>query len=287
MGFMTVIKILAALVVLAVLGTTAWFVNGILGEITEPQLEAQRLRDSLESAQLPDVEPDELAFGRAVELVATGQLEEAREKLLFVVNFYPGSRSAVEARRILGEINLDEILSSDFLEGKAIHQVVSGDSFLKIAARYGTTLDCIMHLNGLDRLDRLHPGDELMVMPLEFNVRIEPGLRRLTLWKEGRFVKSYDLADVRGGSSGLKGGHTTVKNKMGMVGNRVFRPVDEEYRSASKVITLEARGLQIREISEPGEEDPGRGFFLDRPDMEELALLLRVGNEVELRAEAR
>jgi hypothetical protein len=29
-------------------------------------------------------------------------------------------------------------------------------------------------------------------------------------------------------------------------------------------------------------EDPGKGFFLSGPDMEELALVLRVGNEVEI-----
>ena len=95
--------------------------------------------------------------------MATGQFDDAREKLLFIVNFYPLSNSAAEARRLLGELNLDEILSTDVMEGKSVHTVVSGDSFLKIANKYDTTLDCIMHLNGLQRLDRLHPGDELVV----------------------------------------------------------------------------------------------------------------------------
>ena len=287
MGFMTVIKVLAALAVLAVLGATAWFVKGILDEIADPQLEAKHLRESLESAQLPDVEPDELAFQRAVELVATGQYDDAREKLLFIVNFYPSSNSADEARRILGELNLDEVLSTEVMEGKAVHKVVSGDSFLKIANKYDTTLDCIMHLNGLQRLDRLHPGDELVVMPLNFNVRVDVARRQLSLWKEGRFVKSYPLADARTRETDSGVTETKVKNKMGMAGTRVYRPIDEGYRNASKVITLESRGLQIRHEAGPEEEDPGRGFFLKGPDMEELALLLRVGNEVEVRYPAK
>ena len=28
-----------------------------------------------------------------------------------------------------------------------------------------------MHLNGLQGLDRLHPGDELVVMPLNFDLK--------------------------------------------------------------------------------------------------------------------
>ncbi|NNC89116.1 MAG: LysM peptidoglycan-binding domain-containing protein [Akkermansiaceae bacterium] len=280
---MTFIKVLATLAVLAVLGAAAWFVKGILDEIASPQLGASHLRESLESAQLPDVEPDELAFQRAIELVATSQFDEAREKFLFIVNFFPSSNSADEARRILGELNLDEVLSTDSMEGKAVHKVVRGDSFLKIATKYDTTLDAIVHLNGLQGLDRLHPGDELVVMPLQFNVRIEAGKKRLSLWRDGRFVTSYPLVEVRSGESASGVIRTKVRNKMGIEGTRVFRPIDEGYRTAAKVISLEARGLQIRQVPGGEEEDPGRGFFLNGPDMEELALLLRVGNEVEVR----
>ena len=46
---------------------------------------------------------------------------------------------------------------------------------------------------------------------------------------------------------------------------------------------LDHRGLQLRESAEVDENEYGRGFFLSGTDMEELALLLRVGNEVEVR----
>jgi hypothetical protein len=49
------------------------------------------------------------------------------------------------------------------------------------------------------------------------------------------------------------------------------------------VLILDHQGLQLREVVEADEENPGRGFFLCESDMEELALLLRVGNEVEVR----
>jgi len=276
---MAVVKMFAALAVMAVLGATAWLVSELRSEAVVPQLEVL----DVSGEAVPQVDPGELAFDRAVELLAMGEIPEAREKLEFVVGIYPGSASAGEARRILGELNIDDLLSTDEMEGKLVHEVVRGDTFFGIAQRYETTLDCIMHLNSLQRMDRLYPGDELVVMPLNFNVRIEVGPRRLSLMKEGRFLKAYELADAKvgGGAGGTL--RTKVKQKMGIAGGRTVPVLDETYRSAGKVLVLEGRGLQIREVADVSEEEPGRGFFLRKPDMEELVLLLRVGNEVEIR----
>jgi hypothetical protein len=46
-----------------------------------------------------------------------------------------------------------------------------------------------MHLNGLLDLKGLQPREELVVMPLELRVMIEPGRKTLSLWDGGRFVK--------------------------------------------------------------------------------------------------
>ena len=49
------------------------------------------------------------------------------------------------------------------------------------------------------------------------------------------------------------------------------------------MLILDHRGLQLREVTTADQEEAGRGFFLSGADIEELALLLRVGNEVEVR----
>jgi len=278
-AMMAVIKMLAALVMMAVLGATVWLVSELRSEAVVPRLEAVEVTG--EGAPL--VDPGELAFERAAELLAMAEVEEAREKLEFVVGVYPGSASAGEARRILGELNLDELLSTDVMDGKLVHEVERGDTFLGIAARYETTLDCIMHLNNLQRMDRLYPGDELVVMPLNFNVRVDVERRLLNLMREGRFLKVYELADVRVREGARGTVHTIVEQKMGMVGDEMVAVMHEGYRSAEKVLTLARTGLQIREVADVSEEEPGRGIYLRGPQMEELALLLRVGNEVEIR----
>ena len=56
-----------------------------------------------------------------------------------------------------------------------------------------------------------------------------------------------------------------------------------QYRDASKVISLRDDRLFIRELPEGSRENLGRGFYLSEADIEELSLVLRVGNEVEVR----
>ena len=280
---MALLKFLAAVIVLAVLGATIWYVREVRDQVAVPQLEASELLDRMAEADGAEINPGDLAFERAVELVATGRYEEAEEKLRFIVNFDPSSGAADEARRILGEMHLDRVLSTEEMEGKSVHKVVGGDSFFKIAKQYDTTLDCMMHLNGLHGLDRLHPGDELVVMPLNFDLKVDVTRKRLGLWKEGNIVKTYRIEEVRL-PRGVKGtARTQVKNKLGFYRGRTCATVNENYRGSSKVLTLGTRGLQIRGVPAVDEEDPGNGFFLAETDMEELVLLIRAGNEVEIR----
>ena len=84
---MIVIKLFAALVVLGILGATAWYVKEVKDRVAVPQMEAAQLLASMETDSPEEVEPGDLAFQRAIELVATGRYEEAEEKLQFIVNF--------------------------------------------------------------------------------------------------------------------------------------------------------------------------------------------------------
>jgi LysM repeat protein len=274
---MTVVKVLAALIVLAVLGGTAVMVERLKEESVVPRLREVKVEGST-------VEPDEIAFERAREFLATGQFAEARVKLEFIVTLYPGSPSAAEGRRILGELNLDDLLSTEVMDGKVMYTVKSGDNFTKIALKHETTLDCIMHMNGLQRMDKLYPGNELVLLPLNFNIKIDVPRKRLSLFKEGHILKAYQLLSARTRRDAKGALRSKIGQKIGISNGRSISPVrHESYRVAQKVLILDHQGLQLREVVEADEENSGRGFFLSESDMEELALLLRVGNEVEVR----
>jgi len=294
MSLWTLAKIFAALCVMAVMALTAMLayhvtvapLGGFFSElIPDPAGIAGARPDAdivkmLEASEMPDVDPGEKAYQKAHELLAMGRIPEAREKLTAIVNVFPSSSSAPVARRITGEINLDEILSASHMAGKQIHAVKRGDSLLGIAAKYNTTIDCIMHLNSMMEMPRIQPGDELLVMPLEFRILIEPRRKSLSLWDGGRFVREYPVLHFDASAKTAR--RAAINSKPAEIDGRRVTPQSKEYRAAGKVILIDKPTLQIRGWDGGGEK-PAGGILLRPQDMEELALLTRVGNEVEIR----
>lgn len=303
MRIWTFIKMLAAFAVIGVMGFTGLLAYHIkvkpLGgvfeklvpnpaEIVKPQTDTDVV-EMLEAPEVPDAEPGELAFQKAGESIASGDLKEAREKLTTITNLYPTSAAAPQARRILGEMNLDELLSIESKEGKQTHVVVRGDSFAGIATKYKTSVDCLMYLNGLMEITGLQPGDDLIVMPLEFRLLIEPQKKVLSLWNAGKFVKDYPIlrAEV---PANLVAQTTTIDSKSATLDAKRIAPGAKGYRQSEKTIHLAKLPFQIRPLpATPADKEaaPAKGLFLDPADIEELNLLTRPGNEVEIRPSTR
>ncbi len=295
MSLWTVLKLFAAIAVLVVMSFTGMLAYHILvaplggvfekiipnpSEVIGRKPEADFAK-MLDSADLPDIDPGEKAFQKAHELLALGQLVEAREKLTTIINIFPSSSTAPAARRIVGEMNLDEILSTSHMEGKLLHVVKRGNSFLGIAAEHDTTLDVIMHLNNMMELKNIQPGEELVVMPLNLRILIEPQRKSLSLWDGGRFVRDYPIIHL-GVTSPLALGKTKISSKLAELQGKRVAPQSKDYRAAEKIIQIAKPSLLIRGAAENSEEFP-RGIILRPEDMEEISLLTRVGNDIEIR----
>ena len=294
MSLWTFFKLISALVVLGVMiftGMLAYHIaveplGGVFAKIipTPVQIVGRQsdadFVEMLESTELPNIDPGEKAFQKAHEMLAMGRIAEAREKLTAIVNVFPTSSSAPIARRIVGEINLDEILSGDVSGGKSMHVVKSGESFLGITSKYDTSLDCMMHLNSMMELGSLHPGDELLVMPLDFRILIEPRRNSISLWDGGRFIREYPVLHMSGAVVPSSKA-TAIKSKSAELDGRRVTPQSQDYRAAGKSIQLVKPSLRIRGWDGTGEQ-PIAGVLLRPRDMEELGLLTRVGNVVEI-----
>jgi hypothetical protein len=295
MSLWTVFKLLAGAAVLAIIALTGLLayhvavapIGGVFEKlIPNPTDVVGKQADAdfakmLDSAELPDIDPGEKAFQKAHELLALGKIDEAREKLTAIVHVFPTSSSAPSARRIVGEMNLDEILSTSHMEGKKSHVVKRGNSFLGIAAEYHTSLDLIMHLNGMMELKSIQPGEELIVMPLEFRLLIEPERKALSIWEGARFIREYPILHL-GVQGKLAPGKTKISSKSADLDGRQVSPQSKDYRGADKVIQIAKPAFQIRGAPANAEVYPS-GVVLLSQDMEEISLLTRVGNEVEIR----
>ncbi len=301
MRLVIIFKLFAALVVISVMifaGMLAWHVTvrpmgGVFdrivpapGDFSETSGEKEISR-ALDSREMPDLEPGEKAYQKAHELIAMGDIAGAREKLNTIVTIYSSSSSAATARAILGEMNFDDLLSADHKEGKKNYIVQKGDSFLAIALKQQTTVDCLMHLNALMDLSGLQPHEELLVLPLNFRLLVEPKSSSISLWDGGRFLKEFPVLRVEHAGA-LAAGHTTVDSKIASLGGKRLQPGMKGYRESDKSISLAKTGMLIRAMpSGAGDGTLQRGFYIAPEDMEELWLVTRQGNEVEIRLPAR
>ncbi len=294
MSLYTIIKCIVLIAILAVVGFAgrlAWHVavepqGGVFDRIVpepRPVLSGERDEEfvrTLESAEIPNIDPGERVFQQAREMIVMGNTAEAREKLATIIHIYPQSSTAPAARRILGEMNMDELLTTASMEGKIEYTVVSGDAFLSIVGRNRTTLENLLHINGLNAFGNLRPKDKFILMPLEFRIVITPARQSLALWREGTFIREYPIIEFN--HIRTAGAETTrIESKSASVGGRRVQPLSNEYAGAEKSIQL-ANGITIRAFREGDGERP-RGIHLRPVDIEELNLLVRSGNEVEFR----
>lgn len=296
MSLWSLVKFFAALCVLAIMAFTGMLayhiavapLGGIFARIVpHPREIIGRQPDHdfakmLDSAELPDIDPGEKVYQKAHEFIALGKLNEGREKLTTVVETFPTSPCAPIARRIIGEMNMDRILSTTNKDGKQTYVVKKGNSFFGIAAQFNTNLDCLMHFNSMMNLKGLQPGDELTVMPLNFKILIEPQRKALSLWDGDQFIREYNIIHL----GTLAATHTTVTSRNAQLNGKSVRLPSKDYRSAVKIVLFGKPATQIRGYDGPLAEAPP-GVVLKSEDMEEINLLTRVGTEVEVRKQGK
>lgn len=240
---------------------------------------AGKLREALSQAEYA---PGERSFTKACELLAGGFHFEAEQKLKQLNANYPYAPSVFEARRILGEMNMDNFFSELKAGGKFLYKVKSGDSYFKIAREQESSLSNLMVVNNLFSLDDLRRGEELLVMPLHCNLVIDIPNKRLTLEYGKEFLKDYPFKKlVSTAGSGTK---KTLVSSVGALldDDRAVNATSDKFRNAHKVIEIDRPQLEI--VGEDFEvDDAFSGIILEREQIEELAILLREGNLVEIR----
>ncbi len=314
------LRILAALFAVAVLAGTVLGVYYIYREIYRPEQARTKEVKHLLSSDAPKADPGKKQFDHAMDLIRQGELEAAKRLLTEINDVYKDSSRVDDARRVLGEMNLDRLFSRTPMPGKLEYTVARGDSLHEVAKRFRTTLSYIRRVNNL--LGPLvHPDDRLIVYPLDFSLEVDLGEKMVTLRKDGRFFKQYEIAGTHLPFSSLPE-ITTVGEKPAWIGAKKILPTDERYPGAQKwlqtatrkgrggvvlcaiprarpvgqtpVPTVEPRASPkanaktaaktAAKASPPKEEqtlETPPGIYLSESDIEELTTLVRLGTPVQ------
>ncbi len=229
------IKLLLFLITLGIvvicMATVFWLYQNVM--VRDDKLEAGIKEKTAPGRPPPD--PGARRFENAEELVKTGKLGEAREALYKLLQQFPKSATCPEAKRIIGEMNMDALCSLDTSGGKKDYIVQPRDAVLSIATRNHTTVEAIARFNSLTSFN-LQPGEHLFLIPMDFDVVVSVTTHKVTLLHEGLFFKEYDATKIALPPGTKVPSEMNIGNKSAMLGGKIVPPVSADFAKADKTI---------------------------------------------------
>lgn len=223
-------------------------------------------------------------FDAAVGLLKEGELVSARDRMLYLMQYFPESATCREAKRIVGEVNMDLLLSRVPMPGKAEHTVRRGEALITIASRSQTTIDYIMRANGKTS-EYIFPDEVLIVFPLDFRAEIDLKARTLTLFRGEDFFKEYAIVDDHLPADLKAPVSTSVGERVAWYRDKPVNFIDPNYMGCAKWLRTGRMGLFIRQadpVSDGTAESRPYGVMIANADLEEVYTVLRVGSKVDL-----
>jgi hypothetical protein len=283
-------RIIAALIALSVLTVTVLGGYYMYREKFLPERERkQEIRELLE-AKAPKVDPGKRIHDQAIGLIRDGELEAARELLTQIIEVHRDSERYGAARALLGEMNMDRLFSRTPMPGKLEYTVgrTRQDNLNAISAKFRTTVPYIKRVNNLTG-NVIHPGDRLVLYPLDFEIEVRLADKILTLLRDGRYFKDYNILGHHLPFPKL-GKETTIAETSGWWNERKLRPGDEAFVWAEKRLQTASRGSRGGITFRPappeppaspappeGAPPPPAGIYLSAADMQELVIVVRPG----------
>ncbi len=151
-------------------------------------------RGDVTPAPTPDISLPE--FQAAAKLRQEDKLTEARDALSAFIQKYPTDLHSEEAKDLLGEINVDILLSRTPSPEKQEYIVKPGDVLAAISRRLKTTPELIMRMNNMSGT-MLHIGDRLLISHPEFSIVIQRKAKLVVLLNRGAFFKQYHVREEK------------------------------------------------------------------------------------------
>ncbi len=136
---------------------------------------------------------------------------KAKELYLTVINEYPQFCDYADIQEKIASIRMAILFSKIVTPNSELYNVVPGDSLIKIAHKYSTTVDLIKRANGLSS-NRIMPGMKLKVQNVPFSIIIDKSQSVLTLLLDDEVIKSYIVSTGKNNSTPI--GTFKIRDKL-------------------------------------------------------------------------
>ncbi|CAN5271070.1 hypothetical protein BH20VER2_BH20VER2_07570 [soil metagenome] len=265
----------ALLLAVVIFGSAAFFGYHIFVK-PEMVVRAEQRGEFVEEER-PDVSLPE--FEAAAKLRQEGSLTEARQALTQFLVKYPQGQRSEQAKDLLGDVNIDILLSKYPSPEKKEYVVRSGDVLARVANRMKTTPELIMRTNNLSGT-MLRIGDRLLISQPEFSLFIQRKEQRVVLLDKGQFFKRYRVLNVKLGPKQSPRITTRVAETFAWRDGQRVGFGTKEYIGSLRWIRLAAPGYYLYPEPTAAEPKPGgvppppTGLGMVAGDVEELSGLV-------------
>jgi LysM repeat protein len=183
-----------------------------------------------------------------------------------------------EAKDLLGEVNVDILLSRVPSPEKQEYIVKPGDVLAKISHKLKTTPELIMRMNNLNGT-MLHIGERLLISNPDFAIIIQRKTKLVVLLNHGAFFKQYHIREEKLGPKQPAKINTKVAETMAWRNGKRIGFGTKEFIGSTRWIRLAAPGYIIYSMpdaSHPNidQPSPASGLGLAAVDVEELSSLV-------------
>jgi LysM domain-containing protein len=217
-------------------------------------------------------------FEAAAKLRQEGKLAETRGALTAFVQKYPTGTRAEEAKDLLGEVNIDILLSRYPSPEKQEYTVKPGDVLQKIANKTKSTPELIMRMNNLSGT-MLHIGDRLFVSHPQFSIVIQRKPQLVVLLNSGAFFKQYHIREMKVPAKQVPKITAKVVDVMAWRDGKRVGFGTREYIGSTRWIRFSAPAYTLYAVPDSahptvGIPPPPQGLGLSASDVEELSSLV-------------
>jgi LysM repeat protein len=223
----------------------------------------------------PMPDPGIAMFEEAKQQVAGGNRSDGQKTLLALIQSFPDSARVNEARKLLGDLNINEFFSPVPGPNKMEYVVARGDSIGKIAIKTKYPAELIFKANGLNSLT-IQPGRKLIIPKGQFSLVINIKRGDVTLLNNGFFFRWYKPLEVRlPAKVGL--GQYKLREKIAWSEGIRVAFGEKKYLGSSRWIVINDNAITLYSETNPATpnaQKPNTGIMLGPADMEELFALV-------------
>jgi hypothetical protein len=262
-------KIITLAVIILIVAASGLLIFKIASRAQAKQCAAGSLSDLLAKAKQAEASRDYLAAKDAYQKIIEG---------------FPSSRDLILWQKKLEELSIKIIVSDISVPQSVVYEVKSGDTLVKIARDFKTTVELIKKSNNLST-DKIVLGQKLRVWNSAFNILVDKSQNLLTLQNMNEVVKTYTVST--GANNCTPVGTFKIVNKI----------VDPTWYKAGAVVAsgapenilgtrwmgLDLKSYGIHGTTEPknlGKQVTAGCVRMANPEVEELYTIVPVGTEV-------